>query len=351
MSAMRERPAIAIALGDPAGIGPEIAIKAALDPHVRELCTPLLVGDMNVAKGHAALCGIDVAFDSVAGGARPMPSDRAIAFLHRDLIDAGALKLGEIDPAHGRAAVGAGRAAVEAALQGQVDAVIAAPQTELSIKQAGIEFDGYPSFVARCTGTPIEDAYLMICFDTSRIVHLSLHLSLRRAIELVTTDRVLHCIRTTASTLRAMGIAAPRIAVAGLNPHAGEHGMFGEEDDAIIAPAIAVGRAEGIEIDGPIGADIMFERPGYDAFLVMYHDQGHIAAKLLAPRRIAGLTIGTPILFSSVAHGSALDIAGKNQASPAAVIEAVERLAKAAAFRRAASAPNLHGEMDAHAGA
>jgi 4-hydroxythreonine-4-phosphate dehydrogenase len=131
--------------------------------------------------------------------------------------------------------------------------------------------------------------------------------------------------------LKRMGTAAPRLAVSGLNPHAGEAGLFGDEEIRIIGPAIAAARQAGIRAEGPFGADTMFHRAGYDAFIVMYHDQGHITSKLLAPNRVAGLAIGAPVLFSSVAHGSALDIAGRNQASPEAMVEAVLRLVGAKA--------------------
>jgi 4-hydroxythreonine-4-phosphate dehydrogenase len=235
-----------------------------------------------------------------------------------------------VDAAHGRAAIDAARAAIDAAREGHVDAVIAAPQTELAIKQAGIEFDGYPSFVARCTGVAPEDAFLMLCFDEMRIVHATLHVSLRRALELLTRERVARAIGAAHATLVRLGIAAPRIAVSGLNPHAGEHGMFGDEEQLVIGPAIDEAREAGFAVEGPFGADTMFNRKGYDAYLVMLHDQGHIVAKALANNRTAGLTIGTPVLFSSVAHGSGLDIAGKNQASAEAMVEAVRRLAGAA---------------------
>jgi 4-hydroxythreonine-4-phosphate dehydrogenase len=211
--------------------------------------------------------------------------------------------------------------------------VVAAPQTESAIKLAGIEFDGYPSFVARCTGVPPEDAFLMICFDAGgtemRIAHATLHASLRRAIKLVTRDRVVHAIRSADSALRRLGLVSPRIAVSGLNPHAGEGGLFGEEEQEIIGPAIADAKKNGVAAEGPFGADTMFLRKGYDAFVVMIHDQGHIMAKAHAFTGTAALTIGTPVLFSSVAHGSALDIAGKNRADPGAMIAAITRLAGA----------------------
>ncbi len=303
-------PRVGIAIGDPAGVGPEIALKAALDERVTRICRPVLFGDPRAIAAHAAAAGIARQVETVA----------------LDHFRDEPLAIGEVRAAHGRAAVDAARAAIEAALAGDVAAVVAAPQTELAIRQAGIEFDGYPSFVARCTGVPVDDAFLMICFDAMRIAHATLHVSLRRAIELVTAERVGRVVRAVRDTLRRIGIDAPRIAVGGLNPHAGEAGMFGEEDRAIIAPTVAAARAAGIDADGPFGADTMFHKAGYDAFVVMFHDQGHIAAKLLAPNRSAGLTIGTPVLFSSVAHGSALDIAGQGRASAEAMVEAVARL-------------------------
>ena len=306
-------PRVGIALGDPAGVGPEIALKAALDERVTRICRPVLFGDPGALEAHAALCGIAWRKETV----------EMVALEH---FKAERLAIGEVRAAHGRAAVDAARAAIAAALAGEVDAVVAAPQTELAIRQAGIEFDGYPSFVARCTGVAPEDAFLMLCFDATRIVHATLHVSLRRAIELVTPARLGTALRATHATLERLGLRSPRIAVAGLNPHAGESGLFGTEEAAIIGPAIEAARRDGIAADGPFGADTLFQRKGYDAFIVMFHDQGHIAAKLQAPNRTASLTIGTPVLFSSVAHGSALDIAGKGRASAEAMVEAVSRL-------------------------
>ena len=328
----RELPLIALALGDPAGIGPEIALKAALDASVRAICRPVLFGDRSVLDTHARACGLEVQFQSIATvkDARSV-ADNAIPLVERPQFQPGELKIGELAAAHGLSALDSARAAIEAAMRGEADAVVAAPMTEAAIKMADIEFDGYPTFVARCTHTPVEDAFLMICFDREgremRIVHTTLHVSLRRAIELVTCERVLHSIKAANTALKRIGIASPRIAVSGLNPHASEGGMFGDDERLVIAPAIADAVALGIAADGPFGADTIFHKPGYDACVVMTHDQGHVAAKSLAIDRTAGLTIGTPILFSSVAHGSAYDIAGQNKASPRAVIEAVRRLA------------------------
>jgi 4-hydroxy-L-threonine phosphate dehydrogenase PdxA len=311
-------PRVAIALGDPAGIGPEIAIKAAQDPRVLAIARPMLVGDPRAVAAHADACDLSVAIDRFDDAASVVWREGRVALVARDHFASESLQLGAIKAVHGRAALDAAATAIAAAMSGAVEAVVAAPQTETAIKAAGVEFDGYPSFVARCTGTPVEDAFLMLCFDATRIVHTTLHVSLRRAIDLVTRERVERVIGAAHDTLRKIGARSPRIAVSGLNPHASEDGMFGDEEARIIGPAVEAARAKGIAVDGPFGADTMLLKRGYDVFVVMFHDQGH--------NRTAGLTIGTPVLFSSVAHGSALDIAGKNQANPAAVIEAIGRL-------------------------
>jgi 4-hydroxy-L-threonine phosphate dehydrogenase PdxA len=308
-------PAVAIAIGDPAGIGPEISIKAALDPAARALCRPILVGDRGVLEAHAKACGL--ALDG-------------IDVLERKQLGAGDLKIGDIRPAHGRSALDSAKAAVRAALAGKVHAVVAAPHNETAIHQAGVEFDGYPSFVARLCGLQADDGILMLCFRHDgreiRIAHVTLHTSVATALTQITSARVARTIRETAAALRRLGIARPQLALGGVNPHAGENGLFGDEEINSLQPALAEARAEGIDVADPVGADLLIQRKGYDAYVVMLHDQGHIAAKLLAPQRVAAMTIGTPVIFSSVAHGSAHDIAGKNQASHRAMLEAICRV-------------------------
>jgi len=238
--------------------------------------------------------------------------------------------VGEIHAEHGLAALDAARTAIRGAMSGEYRAVVAAPHSETAIHAAGIEFDGYPSFVARTTGLAPEDGILMLCFEHGgrevRIAHVTLHASVRQALAMISTERVVRTIRAVRDALVRIGIEQPRIAVSGINPHAGEGGLFGDDESRSVMPAIEAARAEGITVDGPIGADILIQRAGYDAYVVMFHDQGHVAAKLLAPQRVAGLTIGTPVLFSSVAHGAAFDIAGQNRANPAAMVEAITRL-------------------------
>jgi 4-hydroxythreonine-4-phosphate dehydrogenase len=320
---------IAIATGDPAGIGPEISLKAALDPSVRAACDPILVSDSEVIARHAKACGI--AFDVRAIG-RIADSDFSsgkINVLDCKQPDAAKLDFGATNPVAGRASIAFCAAAVKAALAGEVDAVVGAPQNETSIAQAGIAFDGHPSFVARQTGTDENDVFMMLCFGSLKVAHATLHQSIRQAIESITRDRVARVIRAADRALRQMGVAAPKLAVSGLNPHAGEGGLFGREEIEIIQPAIEAAAAQGIAASGPFGADTMFRIKGIDAFIVMLHDQGHVPAKLVAPDVTIALTIGTPILFSSVAHGSAHDIAGKGVASPKAMIEAALHLSKA----------------------
>jgi 4-hydroxythreonine-4-phosphate dehydrogenase len=308
-------PAVAIATGDPSGIGPEISLKAALDPKAREMCRPILVGDRGALEVHAKACGLSL---------------DGIELIERDQFKDQPLRIGQIAAAHGRAALDSAKAAIEAALSERVQAVVAAPHNETAIHQAGIEFDGYPSFVAKCTGLPPEDGILMLCFRHElrevRIAHVTLHTSVARALKLITAERVARTVSEVAVTLRKLGVQKPRIAVSGLNPHAGEGGLFGDEESRILQPALEKCRDLNLDIEGPIGADLLLQKKGFDAYVVMLHDQGHIPAKLLAPQRTAGMTIGTPVIFSSVAHGSAHDIAGKNQAKHGAMLEAIARV-------------------------
>ncbi len=324
-------PIIAIATGDPAGIGPEIALKAARDAAVRQICRPVLVGDPAVVERHARACGLDPDLRVVDNIKSADWSNGATSILACRSSELGDIPFGGTSAASGRASLAAARAAIHAALGGEADAVVAAPQNQTSIALAGIEFDGYPSFVARETGLARDDVYLMLCFEDVKIVHCTLHVGVREAIDLITRERVGHVIRTADKTLKRLGVASPVIHVGGLNPHAGEGGLFGREEIDIIAPAIDQAAADGIKVAGPFGADTMFHKRGVDAFIVMLHDQGHITAKLLARRATAGLAIGSPILFSSVAHGSGHDIVGKGVADPTAMIQAISRLAKASA--------------------
>ena len=326
---MSGRITIALPVGDPAGIGPEICLKAALDPAVRAACNPVLVSDLGVVARHAKACRIEAEIHVIQRVADADWSERRVNVLACPQPEAATMPLGAASPVSGRASIAFCAAAIDAAVKGEVDAVVAAPQNETSIAQAGIAFDGHPSFVARQTGTDERAVYMMLCFGAMKIAHCTLHRSVKDAIALITRDNVLRTIHATDAALKRLGVAQPRIAVSGLNPHAGEGGLFGAEEIEIIKPAIDAAAAEGLAVSGPFGADTMFHLPGIDAFVVMLHDQGHIAAKLLAQNAASALSIGAPILFASVAHGTGHDIAGQGIANPAAMIEAVLRLSKA----------------------
>jgi 4-hydroxythreonine-4-phosphate dehydrogenase len=323
----QNKPIVAIATGDPAGIGPEISLKAALDPAVRAACRPILVGDESMLLEHADVCGIKADLQAVECVADAVWLDPWVNVLDCRPAGVDAIEIGEISAAAGQASFAFCTAAIMTAMANEVDAVVAAPQNETAVARAGIAYDGHPSLVARTTGTREDGVFMMLCFGDTKIAHATLHQSVRQAIEAITPERVRGVIAATDKALRRLGIASPRIAVSGVNPHAGEGGLFGREEIEIIGPAIETARAAGMDVTGPFGADTMFHRRDVDAFVVMLHDQGHIPAKLLAENAAAALTIGTPILFSSVAHGSAHDIAGKGIADPKAMIDAVLRLA------------------------
>src|SRR3954465_4125468 len=216
---------IAIPVGDPAGIGPEISLKAALDASVRAACDPIIVCDPALLERHAKACSIDVDFSQLKVLACPQPDTASLGF-------------GVTSPVAGRASIAFCAAAVKAAMSGEVDAVVAAPQHETSIAQAGIPFDGHPSFVARQTGTDESGVYMMLCFGDTRIAHCTLHRSVREAIAMITRENVARTIRATDVALKRLGIVNAKIAVSGLNPHAGEGGLFGHEEIEIIKPAM-----------------------------------------------------------------------------------------------------------------
>lgn len=314
---MTARPRIAIPLGDPHGIGPEIALKAAADPGVQAACAPVLIGDQTVLEFYGRQTGIageDAGFaasafaDDGLGDARPEP--------------------GTVTAGAGRATVAYARAAIALARAGAADAVVAGPHNETAVAAAGIPFSGYPGLLAAETGTDPDDVFLMLVGPAHRIVHLTLHVGLRAALDMITPGRVTAAARAADRACRQIGISQPRIGVCGLNPHAGEGGLFGDDDDRLVAPGVAAARAEGIAIDDPAGADVLLAARGHDAYLAMYHDQGHIPVKLAGRGRSFGLSIGTDVLFATVAHGSAHDIAGRGAADATPLINTLLNLAR-----------------------
>lgn len=326
-------PVIAVPLGDPAGIGPEIVVKALADRTLRETARPLVIGDGRVIDDALRVAGVPLT-PIVIGENDDVPADPRLL----PLLDLG--NIGPADYAVGSVSAGAGRAAyeyieksIDLAVRGTAAAVATTPINKESLQAAGVPFIGHTEIFGALTGT--KDPLTMFEVQTLRIFFLSRHVSLRHACELVTKARIKDYVRRIDGALKQLGIGAGTTAVAGLNPHSGEHGLFGDEEVTEVMPAIAELRAEGYDVTGPIGADSVFHlaRMGrYACVLSLYHDQGHIAAKTLDFERTISVTCGMPILRTSVDHGTAFDIAGHNAASPVSMIEAIRLAAHYAPF-------------------
>jgi 4-hydroxythreonine-4-phosphate dehydrogenase len=292
------RPRIAITVGDPAGIGPEIAVKAAGHPDVTALCEPLLYG--------------------------PSSEDELAGFVR-----------GRVSAEAGQAAYGAILRAVSDAVDGQVDAIATAPINKASFAAAGLPWKGHTDLLAHLTGA--HRGVMMFHADALRVVLATVHIPLASVPAALTRPLLEETIRVTAVALPRFGIETPRIAVAGLNPHAGEGGLIGSEDEEVIAPAIAACAADGIIVTGPFPADTIFLRAvrgEFDVVVACYHDQGLIPVKMAAFGRAVNVTLGLPIVRTSVDHGTAFDIAGTGLADPSSMIEAVKLAARLAAARR-----------------
>ncbi|WP_395347334.1 PdxA family protein [Variovorax sp. UC122_21] len=294
-------------------MGPEIALKAldALPREDRERIA--LYGPANVFERTAAQLGLDALLRDTA------------------LVTTGDLEArpGQIDAAAGASAIASATAALQACRRGEVDAVVACPHHETAIHRAGIAFSGYPSLVAHVCGMAEDRVFLLLVGGGLRIVHATLHESVRTALERMTPALVAEAIRAGARACALLGVARPSIGVFGINPHASEGGLFGPEDAAIVAPAVEAARAEGLRVAGPAGADLLLADRAHDLYVAMFHDQGHIPVKLLAPRAASALSIGADALLSSVGHGSAMDIAGRGIASPEAVLRTIALLSGA----------------------
>ncbi len=324
-------PRIALSIGDPAGIGPEIVLKTLARPEIHAACHPIVFGDGAALYAHAEAAGIPL---SLEGGALWVNNGFQVPFRRSNLLKSGLPPLGKVSPEAGRACHGYAVAAIRAAQKGELDAVVAAPHTEAAINSAGIPFDGYPNLLADTTETPREKVFLMLVSSHFRIVNVTLHEPLSAAIGRLTTDLVDSAIGAAIDAVTRFGIDNPSVAVCGLNPHAGEGGLFGTEDAAIIAPAVARWKYRH-DVSGPYGADIVLAKRGHDVYVAMYHDQAHIPFKVTSPNSGIAMSVGTPVLFSSVAHGSAHDIAGTGRADATAFINAVLLIAEQ--FRAKAS--------------
>ena len=315
------KPNIVVTIGDPAGVGPEVTLKALADQEIRELADWRIVGDAGVLHSTARALGL---------GAINVP------IIDLGLLNGHEVHVGELSADCGRAAVGYVKHAAELCLSGEADAMVTAPLNKESVSMGGMKFSGHTEYIAEVTKA--KESRMLLVSKRLRVVHVTTHVSLRKACE-STQERILRTIELGEEALQWMGTPQRRIAVCGLNPHAGEHGLFGTEDEATIAPAIAQARAKGIDCHGPMPADTVFlkaVRGEFELVVAMYHDQGHIPIKLIDFEATVNVSIGLPIIRTSVDHGTAFDIAGKGIADETNM-KAAMRLASVMAANRVAA--------------
>ncbi len=305
---------IALSVGDPNGIGPEIVCRAlhALqqEPRVRLA----VYGPPEVLERAAALTGTTAAL-------------RAADLRPAGVLAAGAARFGAIDAAAGASAVASASAAIAACRAGEADAVVAGPHHETAIARAGISFSGYPSLLARACGQREDSVFLMLVGGGLRIVHATLHESVATALARLTPELVVAAAQAGVRACGLLGVARPRLALFGINPHASEGTLFGPEDAGCTVPAAERLRAAGLAVDGPQGADVLLADRRHDLYVAMLHDQGHIPVKLLAPQGASALSIGADVLLASTGHGSAMDIAGTGSARPDALLRSLRLVA------------------------
>ncbi len=323
------RPVVAITLGDPSSVGPEIVVKALASGGLTDVCVPVVVGDARFVRRALGTTGVvlDVSVIARPGGATGLPGRAEVVDVPAYGVDG--IGWGRIQAPAGRAAFEAIRASIDLALAGEVDAVATAPVNKEAFRAAGVTQIGHTEIFGELTGT--RDPLTMFEVKGLRIFFLTRHLSLAEAIRRITAERTLDALRRSAAALGTLGVTSPRLAVAALNPHGGEHGLFGDEEERELAPAIARAREEGIDARGPLPADSVFWHAAggrFDAVLSLYHDQGHVAAKMYDFERTVSLTCGLPFLRTSVDHGTAFDIAGTGRASEVSLLEAVRAAAR-----------------------
>lgn len=319
---MAYRSKIAITLGDPNGIGPEIAVKAAAHFAGQDL-QPVLVGDAYIIKEYARRHAAALALAPLG---QEDPNTPGLVYVNVGALEEKNFRPGCLLPEAGRATVAYVSCAVHLAQTGQIDAVVGCPHSETAINGAGISFSGYPQLIAQLTDTPQDKVFLMLVAANLHIAHVTLHESVRAALQRMTPELIVKAALAAINAEKRLGTKHPSLGIFGINPHAGENGLFGDEDALITEPAVKQLRKLGLNVSGPTGADLLLGQRKHDIYLAMFHDQGHIPIKLLSPLRSSALTIGTPILFSSVGHGCAFDIAGQGVADPISVIETLTLL-------------------------
>lgn len=335
-----EKPIIGITMGDPAGIGPEVIVKALQHAEIYQICRPCVIGDASVFQTAAALLGGDAKIRAVCDISSAQFQQGIIDVLDQKSVPPGSLEYGKVSANAGKAAFQAVEEAIRLAIKGEVDGTVTAPINKEAINLAGFHFSGHTEIYAHKTGS--RDYAMLLIHENLRIAHVSTHVSLREACDLVKKDRVLRVIQLSGDACKKFGVGKPRIGVAGLNPHAGENGMFGNEEILEIAPAVERARREGYCVDGPLPPDSIFSKArggNYDIVVAMYHDQGHIPLKTAGFlwdeakqqwKDINGvnITLGLPIVRTSVDHGTAFEIAWKGIASENSMVNAIEYAVK-----------------------
>jgi 4-hydroxythreonine-4-phosphate dehydrogenase len=324
------RPLLAITLGDPAGIGAEIVLKALWRAEVFGRCRPLVIGDARILERASFWLGCDPLriewiMDPEEG--QYEPGSVPLLNLHNAAPDS--CPVGQVSAAAGRAAVEYVFRACDLALAGQVGGLVTAPLNKAAMNLAGFHYAGHTELLADRTGA--GKVSMLLVGPKLRVVHVSTHVALEEAIRRVTRERVEQVIELAEQSARALGIARPRIAVAGLNPHAGEGGLFGDQETREILPAVLAARRRGLDVSDPQPPDTIFLRAvngAYDIVVAMYHDQGHIPMKLLAFDDGVNVSIGLPVIRTSVDHGTAFDIAGTGKARETSLLAAIDVAAR-----------------------
>ncbi len=334
-------PILGITMGDAAGVGPEVTVMALARPEIRRLARSVVIGDASVVAEAVKLCKVDLPVHSLdqLGGADLGPD--ALWVLDLANRPVASLTLGQVDPANGRAAFEYIERAVTLTLDGEIDAIVTAPLNKESLNRAGYAYPGHTEALAHLCGVAEDDITMLLASPRLRVSHVSTHCSMLQAVARATHDRVTRVGRLTAQAVAPLVSRPPRVALAGLNPHAGAHGLFGDEDEREIRPAAETLKAEGIDAHGPVPPDSVFLRAvsgDFDAVVAMYHDQGHIPSKLTGFDDTVNITLGLPIIRTSVDHGTAFDIAGTAKARPDNMIVAIELAAGMGRGRRASRA-------------
>jgi 4-hydroxythreonine-4-phosphate dehydrogenase len=323
-------------MGDPAGIGPEVAVKALSRPEAYSICSPVVYGDAGIMRRAAALPGSKAEICTLAPGSDEIGSPGRIMVNPLSALTPDESPFGRMSQAGSRAMAEFIWAAAADALSGRAEAIVTCPITKEGLKAAGVPHPGHTEFLAGMCGG--AEVVMMLAGDRLRVALVTIHVSLRRALELLSRELIEKTIRITDDFFRKfMGIRAPRIAVAGLNPHAGEGGLFGDEESGMIAPAVGACRESGLDARGPYPPDTVFHRAWqgeFDVVVAMTHDHGLIPLKLVHFEDGVNVTMGLPIIRTSVDHGTAYDIAGTGKASPASLLAAIRMAAGMASARK-----------------